>query len=664
MPRPSADRGSDTTPAPAGGQDTGDAVLELAPGGAIRRGNPAANRLFGLGGRGASIFSLLTTTAEEDHLGDAMLAAAQASGAVPFQVALTDGAGRQYRAWAALEALRSDSEGLTGFVLRVEAPDQARTAATAEARTTPAAAPPAPPSRLGLIRVDGTGRVSHVNDAVAALLGPARAGALQGRDARDIPGAQAADLGRRLRGDYGRVTAVAVPIDRSGGSRRVEFIVLTDARDARTLAALAAVGDGESAGRLGPATIILREVDLPLGPALAEAHVEALASLSAMESADAIVGVTAENVIVFWNRAARRVFGYTEREAVGLDAGVLLPPGEACAEEASGIARELARGETVRRLRTRRMHKSGRPVDVLLTQAPLPASPGNEGGHVILATDVSAQRALEERVEEAERLRDAGRQASTFAHEIRNPLNAAILNVEMLREEFQSGAIGLDPDADTIGRLLQRTLAELRDLAEATSGFLTLARGPAGGRRPVDINALITDLVAFLETELHGRGVTRALDLDPEVPPVDLDVLAVKRSLINLIRNALEAMETGGVLRVQTAAGPAHLTVIVSDTGAGMSESQVRRIFEPYYTTKRLGTGLGLSYVQKTVRDHGGEIRCRTKPGEGTEFTIVLPVAGEASPDPAAAAGSDHVEGARHARDDTPRGGTDPRRRG
>lgn len=499
--------------------------------------------------------------------------------------------------------------------------------------------------RLGLVRVDVAGRISQIDEAATALLGEAAAEDLRGSHATHLPGAEAVDLIGRLRGDYGRASAASVDLDLDGVPRRLEMIVVTEAHSGGDLSArLAGAGDpgkgerhlaafpGQASvpGVLGPAVVLLREVPAASGPRLDEAHIEALMYLSVAESSDAVIGLSAEKKVTFWNRGAQRIFGYAEAEIVGRDVSVLLPAGARYAEETARIADELARGETVRRLETRRVTKYGRPVDVLLTQAPLTESACRAGDSVLIMTDISPQRALESRLKQAERLSTAGQMAAMLAHEVRNPLNSAILNIEMLREEFEQGPVALQMDGEQIATLLKRTDAELHELREAADAYLSLARMPSGSVEEVDLNDLIEQLLAFLEKEIEGAGVRLQIKTDARVPPLPLDPIRIKRSLMNLVRNALEAMDRGGELCITTALRGRHVTATIADTGVGLTDQQVRRIFEPYFTTKRFGSGLGLSYAQKTVREHGGEIRCRSMPGEGTAFTITLPIEPEA----------------------------------
>jgi PAS domain S-box-containing protein len=618
----------------------GAVALTLAADGTILSASELACRLFRLDAAesmGQSIFAFLPSVDEEDRLASAMLTAAQAGAPALLRVGVLMPGTEPRQVRATLEPHNGRDGRLEAFCLRVE-PSESNTSAVSArgmARTKITARPAAPPARIGLVLIDRAGCIVQVNDAAAEVLGAESARALIGQPAAALPGADQVDLIRRLRGEYGRVSAGIAHLDlphRSETAVRLSVMVVTEARRGRRVAAdlarrpASAFDARPAVDDHGPATVLLCEVETPLAPAHERDAIESLASQAVAESSDAIIGLSVDQRITFWNRSAQRVLGYAPEEAVGLDAAVLLPPGPDYAEEARRIADELARGQSVRRIETRRMSKSGRPVEVLLTQAPIRDPGGAATGSVLILTDVSEVRRLEAALREAERLKSAGQMASMLAHEVRNPLASAILNIEMLRDEVQEHPAGAAADQERVATLLHRTHAELQELREAAEAYLDLVRMPPGAAREVDLNALLTELTTFLAKEFDAAGVRLELHLDHRLAALPADPIRIKRSLLNIVRNALEAMEGGGVLRVATATDGQTAAVTVTDTGAGMTESQMRRIFEPFFTTKRHGTGLGLPYAQKTVRELGGEVRCQSAPGQGTSFTMVLPI--------------------------------------
>jgi signal transduction histidine kinase len=144
--------------------------------------------------------------------------------------------------------------------------------------------------------------------------------------------------------------------------------------------------------------------------------------------------------------------------------------------------------------------------------------------------------------------------------------------------------------------------------------------------REGNINLLIEELTEFVRFELEEARIVYVLDLAQELPIIDFDERYMKQALLNLIKNAIAAMPEGGKLTIKTEAQEAEILIHVYDTGIGISEEHLSKIFEPYFTTKETGSGLGLTLVFKIVREHQGEITVKSKSGEGSCFTIALPI--------------------------------------
>ncbi len=225
----------------------------------------------------------------------------------------------------------------------------------------------------------------------------------------------------------------------------------------------------------------------------------------------------------------------------------------------------------------------------------------------------------------AERLAAVGRISSQITHEIRNPLNALGLNAELLAE--------LLADADPGGeaRALTRAIAtEVDRLHGVTEEYLGFARLPRPSFALEELNELVESLADFMRPELGAAGVELRLSLAPGLAPVRADEGQLRAALLNLFRNAREAMPQGGLLTVATrplAHGGAE--VEVHDTGTGIPPEALPSIFEPFFSTKEKGTGLGLAFAQQVLREHGGSLACASEPGRGTTFTARLPRAAE-----------------------------------
>ncbi|HXG47003.1 MAG TPA: ATP-binding protein, partial [Methylomirabilota bacterium] len=155
--------------------------------------------------------------------------------------------------------------------------------------------------------------------------------------------------------------------------------------------------------------------------------------------------------------------------------------------------------------------------------------------------------------------------------------------------------------------------------------FLQAIRPAPPKTRPACLNELVRETIELLRPEIENRGIALKEKLARNLPVAAFDPVQIKQVLVNLIKNAIQAMTKGGVLTLQTDTGSDGVWVTVGDTGRGIPAEQINRIFEPFYTTKKKGSGLGLMIVQRIIRDHGGRIELESHPGRGTVFRIWLP---------------------------------------
>jgi signal transduction histidine kinase len=223
----------------------------------------------------------------------------------------------------------------------------------------------------------------------------------------------------------------------------------------------------------------------------------------------------------------------------------------------------------------------------------------------------------------AERLAAVGRIASQITHEIRNPLNAISLNAELLAEELGPGGTGEAPSLlRAIGREIDRLNAVVED-------YLRFARLPKPQKAREDLNEILAGLLDFIAPEMSAARVEVRRELAPGLPPVLGDEGQLRAAFLNLLRNGREAMPAGGAVTVGTRlAENGEVEAEVRDTGAGIPEEVLPRIFDPFYSTKERGTGLGLAFALQVAREHGGSLRCESQPGRGTAFFVRLPAAG------------------------------------
>ena len=250
----------------------------------------------------------------------------------------------------------------------------------------------------------------------------------------------------------------------------------------------------------------------------------------------------------------------------------------------------------------------------------------------------AALQEREQRLIRSERLAAIGRMAAHIAHEVRNPLSSIGLNAELLEEELQQ-----KPDGAKLCRAIQHEVDRLNAL---TQEYLRFARLPQPKPERQDVRPILVSLLDFIREDARSRGLTVVAQLPEALPPLEVDEGQLRQALLNLCRNGLEAMSSGGTLTVRAAVSGDRLEISVADTGGGIPAEHLPRIFEPFFSTKEHGTGLGLALTQHIVTAHGGAISIDSEPGRGTEFLVRLPLAGApsgaatAAPPGAAAAGS------------------------
>ncbi|MHC4996187.1 MAG: two-component system sensor histidine kinase NtrB [Planctomycetota bacterium] len=243
-------------------------------------------------------------------------------------------------------------------------------------------------------------------------------------------------------------------------------------------------------------------------------------------------------------------------------------------------------------------------------------------------------RKLEDRARGAERLAELGTLTGGLAHEIKNPLSTVGLNLQLLSESLDDADI---PDA--LRRRLNSRISSLTDETQRLRGiledFLSFAGRVRIDPQPTDINDLIDQLADFYAPQAEASGLTFRTQLDPKAGSAQLDATLIKQALLNLLINATQAMVEaryentphGGSTELILTTQPLDddtIAIHVIDTGPGIEEDTLQRIFHPYFTTKRDGTGLGLSTTRRIIHEHGGDLTVHSEVGQGSDFTIRL----------------------------------------
>ncbi len=237
--------------------------------------------------------------------------------------------------------------------------------------------------------------------------------------------------------------------------------------------------------------------------------------------------------------------------------------------------------------------------------------------------DVTEKNKLEQQLLKWERLAAVGSMSAKVAHEIKNPLSALSLNLELLEDEINNYA---GTNTNEAQQLLKSISVELERLIHLTEDYLQFARLPKPILEAVDVKELLSRLIPLLGPELDRKGIQLNLEVAPDLPAIETDRNQVLQVLINLIRNAEEAMLSGGIIQIKAGSKNSILEVRVSDTGIGIDRENLDKIFDPFYTTKDTGTGLGLSFIRQVMSELGGSISVESQKRKGTTFTLFFPL--------------------------------------
>jgi two-component system, sporulation sensor kinase E len=247
---------------------------------------------------------------------------------------------------------------------------------------------------------------------------------------------------------------------------------------------------------------------------------------------------------------------------------------------------------------------------------------GHIQGNIVHAVDITDKRSREARLRRAESLASLTTLAAGVAHEIKNPLGSIGIHIQLIQKALADEEL----DRERVLGFVDVVNEEVDRLNRIVVDFLFAVRPVDVQPDRSDINQIIRELMEFLRYEVKEHGVETEALLAEDLPELDLDEKFVKQALMNLVKNSLAAMPEGGKLTFSTERRGDEVLLRISDTGEGISEENLGKIFEPYFTTKDFGSGIGLTLVYKVVKEHKGEISVTSHPGEGTTFSILFPI--------------------------------------
>jgi PAS domain S-box-containing protein len=353
-------------------------------------------------------------------------------------------------------------------------------------------------------------------------------------------------------------------------------------------------------------------------------------------SQDAIISTDIDGRIQTWNAGAEILYGYTAEEMIGATFERLIPK-DRVSERATALAK-LKAGERVQHFETVRIRKNSNPVDVSLTMSPIRDSSRGLVGISHVARDITAQKQLEEKLRQSQKLESLGVLSGGISHDFNNLLVGIMGNASLALDSL--------PPGSQVRTLIEGVLIASQRASDLTRQLMAYAGRARVGTQRIDLPALIGEIASLVQSSIPKKVELR-LELPDGLPAIEGDAAQIQQIVMNLIINGGEAIGTEQPGTVTVRAGTAELTeadlllnivpgehrpgryvfLSVRDTGCGMDEATRRRIFDPFFTTKFTGRGLGLSAALGIVQTHRGALTLETAPGRGSTFKVFLPEA-------------------------------------
>jgi two-component system, sporulation sensor kinase E len=254
---------------------------------------------------------------------------------------------------------------------------------------------------------------------------------------------------------------------------------------------------------------------------------------------------------------------------------------------------------------------------------PLAAIEAREQGAVVIFRDVTRDRETTEESIESERMKALTLLAAGVAHEIGNPLNAVTIHLQLLERELEE--LADESMRENLTELVEVSRREVHRLDRIITQFLRAIRPSLPDRKPVAMERMLDETLELMQHDISNRRILVEREQAKDLPNVPADETQVKQAFFNIIKNALQAMGDGGILKIRTEVTSRFVSICLEDNGPGIAPDNLGSIYEAYHTTKEEGSGLGLMIVQRILRDHGGEIEICSTPDRGTAFTLHFP---------------------------------------
>ncbi len=341
-----------------------------------------------------------------------------------------------------------------------------------------------------------------------------------------------------------------------------------------------------------------------------------------LNSIDAIVGFNNEGEIFLWNKGAEKIFGWEKSEITGKNFNVLIPKDLMASGEVDKMIAKVKKYGFISNHETLRITKTGELINVSISRFVIFNEKGEDIGSVGIIRDITTEKRLEKVLRERENLALIGEVVSSIAHNLSNPLNIISGNADYLLLEKKEG----DPDYEE----LKVIVAEATRITKSIRSILNFAKPLIPMLENISVNELLEEATSGFKFLKGNKNVELSKKFDKKVPSIKIDRELVRDVFLNIISNAIQAipLNVKGLVEVKTVFEGNIIVIEISDNGSGISQKDLPNIFKPFYTTKGYGkgTGLGLAFADRVIKEHKGTIEVKSEQNTRTSFIISIPV--------------------------------------
>ncbi len=341
---------------------------------------------------------------------------------------------------------------------------------------------------------------------------------------------------------------------------------------------------------------------------------------------DGILVIDDAGTVQYANQAGRRMIGLDEKDVGSTRLWKMVPDLARSIDLEELTQSERAKAPVISR-EIEMNYPEHRIVRLYMVPMEIPQNDGQaDGGYVVVLTDVTeAKLSLKERIEN-ERTSSVVRLAAGVAHELGNPLNSLTIHLQLISRQLKQLEGVSDPKVSKLQKSLEICQGEVERLDNIITHFLEAIRPQEPDLNEVNLIAVLDEVMQVQGPILKDRGIRVSIEMEESLPTVLADSNQVKQVYFNIIKNAIEAMGEGGRLRIRARLDDTYAYLQFADSGSGISDEDLSRVFQAYFTTKKSGHGLGMMIVQRIMREHGGHISIESREGVGTVVTLQFPL--------------------------------------